>query len=207
MNEQEKIYSRRLMLKLGMAFGSLSLFGGSVFAQQKKRIPARKNMKNMTTPEENFKKLGLELPPTQTPKGVYKPYVIAGNFIYVSGHGPYLPDGDMMRGKIGAGVEMATGIRAAEQTGLAILSTLKSAVGSLNKIKRVVKVLGMVNCVDDFTQHPQVINGCSELFAKIWGEENGIGVRSAVGMNSLPLNISVEIEAMFEIGDQNHDNN
>ena len=155
----------------------------------------------MNTPEENFDKLQLELPPTPISHGVYKTFVIVGNFIYVSGHGPYLPDGGMMRGKIGADVDIETAIRAAEQTALAILSTLKSAVGSLNKIKRVVKVLGMVNCVDDFTEHPRVINGCSELFAKIWGEENGIGVRSAVGMNSLPLNISVEIEAMFEIGE------
>lgn len=153
----------------------------------------------MTTPEENFKKLQIALPPTPTPKGVYKPYVIAGNFIYVSGHGPYLPDGGLMTGKIGSEVDVETGIKAAEQTGLAILSTLKAAVGSLDKIKRVIKVLGMVNCVDDFQDHPQVINGCSELFAKIWGAENGIGVRSAVGMNSLPINIPVEIEAMFEL--------
>ncbi len=155
----------------------------------------------MNTPEENFDKLQLALPPTPISHGVYKTFVIVGNFIYVSGHGPYLPDGGMMRGKIGADVDIKTAIKAAEQTALAILSTLKSVVGSLNKIKRVVKVLGMVNCVDDFTEHPRVINGCSEFFAKIWGEENGIGVRSAVGMNSLPLNISVEIEAMFEIGE------
>lgn len=155
----------------------------------------------MNTPEENFDTLQLELPPTPGTHGVYKPFVIAGNFIYVSGHGPYLPDGGMMRGKIGAEVDIETAIKAAEQTALAILSTLKAAVGSLNKIRRVVKTLGMVNCVDGFTQHPQVINGCSELFAKIWGEENGVGVRSAVGMNSLPLNITVEIEAMFEIGE------
>jgi len=155
----------------------------------------------MNTPEENFDKLNLELPPTPISHGVYKTFVIVGNMIYVSGHGPYLPEGGMMTGKIGAEVEMADGTKAAEQTALAILSTLKVALGSLNKIKRVVKILGMVNCVDDFTEHPRVINGCSELFAKIWGEQNGIGVRSAVGMNSLPLNISVEIEAMFEIGE------
>jgi enamine deaminase RidA (YjgF/YER057c/UK114 family) len=155
----------------------------------------------MNTPEENFEKLQLELPPTPISHGVYKTFVIAGNFIYVSGHGPYLPEGGWMSGKIGVEVEMADGIKAAEQTALAILSTLKSAVGSLNRIKRVIKVLGMINCVDDFTEHPQVINGCSALFAKIWGAEYGIGVRSAVGMNSLPLNITVEIEAMFEIGE------
>ncbi|HVE56035.1 MAG TPA: RidA family protein [Pyrinomonadaceae bacterium] len=158
-------------------------------------------MNLMNTPEENFEKLQLELPPTPISHGVYKTFVIAGNFIYVSGHGPYLPEGGWMSGKIGVEVEMADGIKAAEQTALAILSTLKSAVGSLNRIKRVIKVLGMINCVDDFTEHPQVINGCSALFAKIWGAEYGIGVRSAVGMNSLPLNITVEIEAMFEIGE------
>ncbi len=157
--------------------------------------------KKMTTPEENLTNLQLELPPTPTPKGVYKPYIIAGNFIYVSGHGPYPSDGGLMTGKIGLEIDVETGIKAAEQTGLAILSTLKSAVGNLNNIKRVVKVLGMVNCVDNFQEHPKVINGCSELFVKIWGEENGIGVRSAVGMNSLPINISVEIEAIFELGE------
>ena len=153
----------------------------------------------MTTPDENFDTLQLELPPAPAPKGVYKPCLIVGNFIYVSGHGPYMPDGSLMTGRIGKEVDMEFGKQAAQQTGLAILSTLKASLGSLNKIKRVVKVLGMVNCVDSFQEHPTIINGCSELFAKIWGEEHGVGVRSAVGMGSLPSNISVEIEAMFEL--------
>ena len=88
---------------------------------------------------------------------------------------------------------------AARQVGLTILATIKKNLDSLNKIKRVVKVLGMVNCTTDFTRHPYVINGCSELFAAVWGEEAGIGVRSAVGMGSLPDNIPVEIEALFEL--------
>ena len=153
----------------------------------------------MTTPDENFDTLQLELPPAPAPKGVYKPCLIVENFIYVSGHGPYMPDGSLMTGRIGKEVDMEFGKQAAQQTGLAILSTLKASLGSLNKIKRVVKVLGMVNCVDSFQEHPTIINGCSELFAKIWGEEHGVGVRSAVGMGSLPSNISVEIEAMFEL--------
>jgi enamine deaminase RidA (YjgF/YER057c/UK114 family) len=153
----------------------------------------------MQTPDENFAALNLQLPPAPTPQGVYKPSLIVGNFIYVSGHGPYLPDGGLLTGRVGSEVDLDFGREAAQQTGLAILATLKDALGSLNRIKRVVKVLGMVNCTADFGQHPKVINGCSELFAKIWGEENGIGVRSAVGMGSLPSNISVEIEAMFEI--------
>jgi hypothetical protein len=96
-------------------------------------------------------------------------------------------------------MNMEEGKLAARQVGLAILATLKENLGSLNKIKRVVKVLGMVNCVPEFEKHPYIINGCSELFAEVWGKENGIGVRSAVGMGSLPDNIPVEIEAMFEL--------
>ena len=153
----------------------------------------------MKTPEQNFKALNLELPPAPKPMGVYKPCLVVGNFIFVSGHGPYLPNGETLKGRVGSEVDLAAGKRAAEQTGLAILATLKATLGSLDKIKRVVKVLGMVNCVENFEEHPKVINGCSELFMKIWGEENGVGVRSAVGMGSLPNNISVEIEAMFEI--------
>lgn len=153
----------------------------------------------MTTPDENFAALSLQLPPAPTPKGVYKPCLIVGNFIYVSGHGPYMPDDSLMTGRVGSEVDMDFGKAAAQQTGLAILATLKAALGSLNRIKRVVKVLGMVNAVPEFGEHPKVINGCSELFLQIWGEENGVGVRSAVGMGSLPGNISVEIEAMFEL--------
>lgn len=155
----------------------------------------------MTTPEENIAKLKLELPPAPTPQALYKTCVVVGNTAYVSGHGPYLADGGYVTGKIGAEVDLETGISAARQTGLAILATLRGALGSLDKIKRVVKVLGMVNCTEDFKEHPKVINGCSELFAEVWGEENGIGVRSAVGMSSLPVNITVEIEAMFELQD------
>ena len=125
-----------------------------------------------------------------------------GHYVYVSGHGPYLPDGGLLTGRIGSEVDIESGIRAAEQTGLAILATLRASLGSLDRVKRVVKILGMVNCVEDFKQHPKVINGCSELFAKIWGNENGIGVRSAVGMGSLPENITVEIEAMFEMSEK-----
>jgi enamine deaminase RidA (YjgF/YER057c/UK114 family) len=153
------------------------------------------------SPEQNFQALNLQLPPAPAPKGVYKPSLIVGNMIYVSGHGPYKPDDTLMVGRVGSEVDMEAGIAAAQQTGLAILATLKAALGSLDRVKRVVKVLGMVNAVETFGEHPRVINGCSELFAKIWGEENGVGVRSAVGMGSLPGNISVEIEAMFELAD------
>lgn len=153
----------------------------------------------MNTPDENFAALGLNLPPAPKPLGVYKPYLIDGNHLYVSGHGTVQEDGTLLIGRIGVDMNMDEGKLAARQVGLAILATIKANLGSLNKVKRVIKVLGMVNCTADFEKHPFIINGCSELFAKVWGEENGIGVRSAVGMGSLPDNIPVEIEALFEL--------
>jgi enamine deaminase RidA (YjgF/YER057c/UK114 family) len=149
--------------------------------------------------EENFIQTGLTLPPAPKPMGVYKPLLIDGNHCYVSGHGTVQPDGSLIVGRIGDDMDEAAGKLAARQVGLAILSTLKENLGSLDKVKRVIKVLGMVNCVPAFEHHPFIINGCSELFASIWGQDNGIGVRSAVGMGSLPGNIPVEIEALFEL--------
>ena len=152
-----------------------------------------------STPDEQFAKLGLTLPPPPKPLGVYKPFLIIDKFVYVSGHGTVKEDGTLIIGRIGQTITPEEGKLAARQVGLAILATLKKNLGSLNKIKRVIKVLGMVNCVSEFERHPFIINGCSELFASVWGEENGVGVRSAVGMGSLPDNIPVEIEAMFEL--------
>jgi enamine deaminase RidA (YjgF/YER057c/UK114 family) len=151
------------------------------------------------SPDERFKQLNLTLPPAPKPIGVYKPFLIVDKFVYVSGHGTVKDDGTLIIGRIGKDMTMDEGKAAARQVGLAILATLTKNLGSLNKIKRVIKVLGMVNCVSEFERHPYVINGCSELFASVWGEENGIGVRSAVGMGTLPDNIPVEIEAMFEL--------
>ncbi len=151
------------------------------------------------TADERFAALNLELPPAPAPLGVYKPFLVDGNHCYVSGHGPLLNDKTLIVGRIGAGMSKEDGKNAAQQVGLTILATLKHNLGSFNKIKRVIKVLGMVNCTGDFEQHPFIINGCSELFAKVWGEDNGVGVRSAVGMGSLPGNIPVEIEALFEL--------
>ncbi len=154
----------------------------------------------MSTPEENFKKLNLELPPAPRPLGVYKPLLVVDDrWVYVSGHGTVQLDGTLIKGRIGADLDMEEGKLAARQVGLAILATLRANLGSLNRVKKVIKVLGMVNCTADFEKHPYIINGCSELFAAVWGIEEGIGVRSAVGMGSLPDNIPVEIEAMFEL--------
>ncbi len=149
--------------------------------------------------ENRIKELKLQLPPAPTPAGVYKPVVYIGDFAYVSGHGPLHLDGSMMTGRIGVDVDQEYGFRAARQTGLAILSSLKAHFRDLDRVKRVIKLLGMVNCTSDFDQHPAVINGCSELFAEVFGDLHGIGARSAVGMGSLPGNITVEVEAIFAI--------
>ena len=151
------------------------------------------------TPETRLAELKLELPPAPKPVAVYKSLVISGNLAYVSGHGPLMPDKTFITGRVGAGLDLEAGKAAARQTGLAILATLRSELGSLDRVKRLIKVLGMVNCTPEFQDHPKVINGCSELFADVFGQENGIGARSAVGMCSLPGNIAVEIEAVFEL--------
>ncbi len=151
------------------------------------------------SPEARITELKLELPSAPKPVAVYKPVVLAGNLAYVSGHGPLKGDKTLITGRVGADLDLQAGKAAARQTGLAILSTLRNQFGSLDRIARVIKVLGMVNCTPDFRDHPLVINGCSELFAEVFGNENGIGARSAVGMGSLPGNIAVEIEAIFEI--------
>ncbi|OKS86889.1 RidA family protein [Mucilaginibacter polytrichastri] len=153
----------------------------------------------MNTPDQNFEALNLQLPPAPSPLGVYKPCLIDGKYLYLSGHGTVQSDGTLIIGRVGEAFDMDEAKQAAQQVGLAMLATIKKNIGSFGKIKRVIKVLGMVNCVPEFESHPYVINGCSELFAKVWGKENGIGVRSAVGMGSLPDNIPVEIEAMFEL--------
>lgn len=149
--------------------------------------------------EERFTALGLSLPPAPKPLGVYKPALIDGKYLYLSGHGPVQDDASLIIGRVGEGLDLDGAKLAARQVGLTMLSTIIKTLGSLDKVKRVIKVLGMVNCTANFERHPYVINGCSELFAAVWGEENGIGVRSAVGMGTLPDNIPVEIEALFEL--------
>jgi enamine deaminase RidA (YjgF/YER057c/UK114 family) len=151
------------------------------------------------TPESRFAELHLQLPPAPQPVAVYKPLVIVGCLAYVSGHGPVRMDKTLISGVVGRDLALDKGQTAAKQVGLAILSTLREQLGSLDRVKRVIKVLGMVNSAPDFYEHPKVINGCSELFAAVWGPEDGVGTRSAVGMGPLPGNIAVEIEAIFEL--------
>lgn len=149
--------------------------------------------------EQKVEELGLELPPAPRPMGVYKPLLIVGNLAYTSGHGPVKLDGSLIQGRIGADMDQQGGYDAARQTGLAILATLRASLGSLDRVQRIVKTLGLVNCTPDFESQPAVINGFSDLIAEVFGPEDGVGARSAVGAGSLPGNIAVEIEAIFEI--------
>jgi enamine deaminase RidA (YjgF/YER057c/UK114 family) len=155
-------------------------------------------MSNKTV-EEKLKELGYELPTLPASKGIYKRCLIDGKNLYVSGHISVNTDGSSITGKLGKDLNEEQGKAAARQCGLAILSSLKAELGDLKKVKRVMRVLGMVNATPEYEKHPIVINGCSELFVELWGEDNGKGVRSAVGMGSLPGNVAVEIEGMFEI--------
>jgi len=122
-----------------------------------------------------------------------------GNLAYVSGHGPQLPDGSMISGRVGQDLDLEAGRAAARQVGVAILTTVRAQLGSLDRVKRVIKSLGMVNSTADFKDHPKVINGYSELLAEVFGPDHGVGARSAVGMGSLPGNIAVEIEVILEL--------
>jgi enamine deaminase RidA (YjgF/YER057c/UK114 family) len=152
----------------------------------------------MSQVEKRIKALGLELPPAPSAAGIYYPVVITGNHLYVSGQGPVQSDGELIKGKVGRDLTLEEGQRAARQVGLTMLSTIRAQIGDLDKIKRLIKTLGMVNCYPEFEQHPQTINGFSQLMVDVFGEEFGKGARSAVGM-SLPANIAVEIEAVFEL--------
>ena len=143
--------------------------------------------------------LGLQLPPAPEPKGVYRPLAVGGNLVYTSGHLPVDAAGGLVTGRLGAELDVKAGYLAAQLAALGILASLRKELGSLDRIGRVVKVLGAVNCTPEFTQQPAVINGCSELLAEVFGREAGVGARSAVGVGSLPLGAAVEIEAIFEI--------
>ena len=154
----------------------------------------------MASAEARIKELKLQLPPPPKPVAKYKPAVQSGNMLYVSGHGPLRPDGTMVAGKVGTDLTAEQAKEAAKLVGLAILSSARNTLGSLDKIKRLIKTLGMVNGTPDFTKQPMVIDGFSELMADVFGEDAGVGARSAVGMGSLPGNIPVEIECIFEVG-------
>lgn len=149
--------------------------------------------------EARLRAMGITLPPAPAAGGVYKPVLVIGSFAYVSGHGPLRADGSFITGRLGDDLDVEAGRTAARQTALAMLASLRQELGTLNRLSRVVKLLGLVQATPDFGDHPAVINGCSELLAELLGPERGVGARSAVGMASLPRGIAVEIEGIFEI--------
>ncbi len=150
------------------------------------------------TPSERIKTLGLKLPPAPPPAGLYKPVLETDGYLYISGQGPMKEDGTYITGKLGDTMDLSQGKLAAEQVGLTMLATIMEHFGDIDRIERLVKTLGMVNSTPEFDQHPLVINGFSELMADVFGMEQGVGARSAVGM-TLPGQVAVEIEAIFKL--------
>jgi len=148
--------------------------------------------------EKKLKELGIVLPKPGNPVANYVKAVVAGDLVFLAGHGPTAADGSYITGKVGQDLTIEEGYNAARITGLAILSTLKNTIGDLNRVERIVKVTGMVNSTSDFENQPEVINGFSDLMVEVFGE-NGKHARSAVGMNSLPRNICVEIEVIVQL--------
>jgi enamine deaminase RidA (YjgF/YER057c/UK114 family) len=150
------------------------------------------------SPIQKLDSMGLKLPPTSTPIANYVKFVRTGNLVYTSGHGPTTIDGNLITGKLGADLTIEQGYQAAKVTGLQLLATLQQAIGDLGKVKRIVKVLGMVQCTDDFKDQPKVMNGFSDLMVAVFGDK-GRHARSAVGMNALPNGMAVEIEMVVEV--------
>ena len=149
--------------------------------------------------QENFNALNDVMPQPSGSKGIYKSCTAVDKIVYTSGHVPFDTEGNRIKGRVGQTMSTEEANVVARNVGICILQTLIKEYGSLDKIKRVVKILGMVNAVPEFAEHPIVINGCSELFREVWGDDLGVGARSAVGMGSLPDHVPVEIEAIFEL--------
>ena len=149
--------------------------------------------------DPSYKEMEDSLPPPPKAAGLYKTLLVEGNLAYFSGHLPVCADGSLITGKIGSDLTVEQGYEAARQVGLNILATVREVLGGLDRVERVVKILGMVNAASGFTQHPQVINGCSELFREVWGADNGVGARSAYGVTDLPAGVAVEIEGILKL--------
>lgn len=148
--------------------------------------------------EARLKEMGIELPPAVTPVANYVPAVRTGNLIFLSGHGPFKEDGSLITGKVGADLTVEQGYETARRVAIGLLGSLKAVIGDLDRVNRVVKLLGLVNCTPEFTDQPKVINGASDIFVEVFGDK-GKHARSAVGTNALPLNIAVEIEMIVEV--------
>lgn len=187
------------LVTTGIAAGALLPMTTRAFLPLFQGVAAADEVASSSEPEQRLRQLGIELPPPPNPVAVYVPVVRVGNMLYASGHGPREADGKLIQGKVGRELSLQQGYAAARLVGLNMLSSVRHALGSLDHVVRLVKVLGMVNCTPQFTDQPKVINGFSELMVQVFGEEAGRGARSAVGMNSLPSNIAVEIEAIFQV--------
>ncbi len=148
--------------------------------------------------ETKLEEMGIVLPAAGKPVANYVPSVRSGNLVFLSGHGPFNENGTLITGKVGADLTLDQGYKAARRVAIGLLGSLKAEIGDLDKVKRVVKLLGMVNCPSDFTDQPKVINGASDLIVEVFGDK-GKHARSAVGMNALPMDISVEIEMIVEV--------
>ena len=172
---------------------------GAILPTALRSLPRAAAGQEQNQAERRLRELGITLPPAPRPVAVYVPAVRVGDTLYVSGHGPRKPDGSVLQGKVGGDLTLEQGYEAARQVGLNVLSTVRSTLGSLDKVVRLAQVLGMVNCTPDFSRQPQVINGFSELMIDVFGELAGKGARSAVGMSGLPFDIAVEIEAIFQV--------
>lgn len=177
---------------LGSQWGPLATFWGAASAVAQSGDVAE-------GPEARLKKLGIVLPAPPKPVAVYIPAVRVGNMVYASGHGPNREDGTSIQGKVGKDLTLEQGYDAARLVGINLLSSVRNTLGSLDKVVRLVKVLGLVNCTPEFAQQPKVVNGFSELMVQVFGEQAGKGARSAVGTSALPNNIAVEVEAIFEV--------
>lgn len=163
-----------------------ALIAGTVYGQE-------------LSPEQRLNELGIQLPDPPAPVANYVRAVQTGNLVFLAGHGPHLPDGKYITGKLGRDLTLEEGYAAARQTGIALLASLKQEIGDLSRVTRIVMVNGMVNATPDYTEHPNVINGCSDLLVEVFGPEIGKHARAAVGMNSLPIGIAVEIEMIVEV--------
>ncbi|MDE2731793.1 MAG: RidA family protein [Bacteroidota bacterium] len=162
-------------------------------------IAAQPALGQQADPETRLEELGITLGPPPQPVANYVSSVRSGNLVFLAGHGPRLPEGGYVAGKIGPEMSVEEGYEAARLTGIALLASLKAEIGDLNKVVRIVKATGMVNTTPDFTDHPAVINGFSDLMVDVFGPERGKHARSAIGMSSLPINIAVEIEMIVEV--------
>ena len=199
-NQNRRTFLRdTLLIGTGVTVGALL---PNVFRGSSRQMVLADDKEAAGSAEQRLKELGIKLPPPPKPVAIYIPAVRVGNLVYSSGHGPGRVNGKPVRGRIGDGLTLEQGYDAARLTGLNVLSSVRNVLGDLDKVVRLVKVLGMVNCTPDFTDQPKVINGFSELMVQVFGEKNGKGARSAVGMSSLPGNIPCEIEAIFEVRTQ-----